>query len=107
MFSLHWHDPGGVVELECTIRNGRQYDIMWMRLQSEYNANSLRLSNGSDLIIKERRFKVKYNPESGSYKLTISEVRKSDEGKYQCKVNSILNFNSPYVTCKLLVFADH
>ena len=77
---------GGEVELTCTIRNGKEYPILWMRLQSEHNANSLPLSNGPNLIVKDRRFNLNYDPDSGSYKLTIRDVVKSDEGKYQCQV---------------------
>jgi len=79
-------DIGGTVELTCTIKNGKDYPILWMRLQSEHNKNALPISNGDTMIFKDRRFAVDYDSDAGSYKLTIKDVVKSDEGKYQCQV---------------------
>lgn len=59
-----------------------------MRLQSEQNGQPLPLTNGPSKIVKDRRFELDYDADSGSYKLTIDNVVKEDEGKYQCQVVS-------------------
>ena len=77
---------GGTVELVCTVKNGHEYPILWMRLKSEENNNPLPISTGPNLFLRDDRFKLDYDPNAGSYKLTIKDVVKSDEGRYQCQV---------------------
>merc|ERR1712029_340630 len=79
-------DIGGTVELVCTVKNGHEYPILWMRLKSEENNNPLPISTGPNLFLRDDRFKLDYDPNAGSYKLTIKDVVKSDEGRYQCQV---------------------
>ena len=86
------------MELTCTIKNGKDYPILWMRLQSEHNKNALPISNGENMIFKDRRFAVDYDSDAGSYKLTIKEVVKSDEGKYQCQGLFVYNLVSYLLT---------
>ena len=74
------------MELICTVKNGHEYPILWMRLESKENSNTLPISTGSNLFIRDSRFDLTYDPEAGSYKLTIMNVVKSDEGRYQCQV---------------------
>ena len=94
---------GGTVELTCTIKNGKDYPILWMRLQSEHNKNALPISNGDTMIFKDRRFAVDYDSDAGSYKLTIKDVVKSDEGKYQCQgLFVVYNFHDNVVTSQSL-----
>ena len=69
------------MELICTVKNGHEYPILWMRLESKENSNTLPISTGSNLFIRDSRFDLTYDPEAGSYKLTITNVVKSDEGR--------------------------
>jgi len=79
-------DIGGEVELVCTVQNGHEYPILWMRLESKDSKNTLPISTGSNLLVRDTRFDLKFEPEAGSYKLIIKDIVKSDEGKYQCQV---------------------
>lgn len=72
--------------MTCTIKNGHEYPILWMRLVSKGNNNTLPISTGSNLFVRDTRFALDYEPDAGSYKLTINDVVKSDEGRYQCQV---------------------
>ena len=63
-----------------------------MRLQSEYNTNSYHLSMGPNVTFEDERFSLDHDVESGSYQLNIRDVKRSDEGKYQCQVNTFFNF---------------
>lgn len=77
---------GGTVELVCTVKNGNEYPILWMRLESKDNKNTLPISTGPNLFIRDARFNLVFDANAGSYKLTIKDVVKTDEGRYQCQV---------------------
>ena len=70
----------------CTVKNGHEYPILWMRLESKDNKNTLPISTGPNLFIRDSRFNLSHEPEAGTYKLTIKDVVKTDEGRYQCQV---------------------
>ena len=72
--------------MTCTVKNGHEYPILWMRLESKQNANTLPISTGPNLFVRDTRFNLDFDPDAGSYKLTIKEVVKTDEGRYQCQV---------------------
>ncbi len=57
-----------------------------MRLESEQNSNPLPISSGTKLFVRDKRFGLEYDEDAGSYKLTIDDVVKTDEGRYQCQV---------------------
>lgn len=79
-------DIGGTVELVCTVKNGHEYPILWMRMESIGNKNTLPISTGPNLFVRDARFNLDHDPNAGTYKLTIKEVEKNDEGRYQCQV---------------------
>ena len=71
----------------CTFKNLNEHPILWMRLKSEENENPLPIATGPDnLIVRNDKFKLGFDPNAGTYKLTIKDVVKSDEGRYQCQV---------------------
>ena len=74
------------MELVCTVQNGHEYPILWMRLESKDSKNTLPISTGPNLLVRDSRFELNFEPEAGSYKLNIKDIVKSDEGKYQCQV---------------------
>ena len=77
---------GGTVELVCTVKNGNEYPILWMKLEDERKNNPVPISTGNKLFFKNSRYSLEFDPNAGSYKLIINDVAKSDEGKYQCQV---------------------
>jgi len=79
-------DIGGTVELVCTVKNGNEYPILWMKLEDERKNNPVPISTGNKLFFKNSRYSLEFDPNAGSYKLIINDVAKSDEGKYQCQV---------------------
>ena len=85
-YSLYLFFLGGTVEIECTVKNGNEYPILWMKLENEKTQNPVPISTGNKLFFKNSRFELDFDPNAGSYKLIISNVAKSDEGKYQCQV---------------------
>ena len=70
----------------CTVKNGHEYPILWMRMESIGNKNTLPISTGPNLFVRDARFNLDHDPNAGTYKLTIKEVEKNDEGRYQCQV---------------------
>ncbi len=77
---------GGSVELVCNLKNAKEYPILWLRLESEKNKNTLPISSAGNLLVRDNRFGLELNADEGTYKLTIKDVVRSDEGRYQCQV---------------------
>ena len=70
---------GGNVELTCTIQNGKEYPILWMRLGGK--REPFPISTGPSLLVHDKRFSLENDPETGSYILSIREVQKTDEAR--------------------------
>ena len=71
---------GGDIQLTCTIHNGKEYPILWMRLGGK--REPFPISTGPSLLVHDKRFHLENDPETGSYVLSIKDVQKSDEAKY-------------------------
>ncbi len=79
ILSFQFLIQGGNVELTCTIQNGKEYPILWMRLGGK--REPFPISTGPSLLVHDKRFSLENDPETGSYILSIREVQKTDEAR--------------------------
>jgi len=79
-------DIGEAVELVCTVKNGQDHPILWMKLEMGRSKNPVPLSTGEQILFKDSRYELDVDIAAGTYKLIISKVEKIDGGKYQCQV---------------------
>ena len=77
---------GGNVELVCRVENDNEYPVLWMRF--EENGKSFPISTGHNLFIKDSRFKLEHEKDTGTYTLSINKVEASDAAEYQCQVRT-------------------
>lgn len=84
-------DIGGTVELECSVQYAKEYTVLWVKNTRE-RGDSVFLSTGSSLVIKDSRFALRYDPSSSTYTLQIKDIQETDAGNYQCQV--ILSVNN-------------
>lgn len=78
-------DIGGSVELECSVQYANDYAVVWTKTGRD-RADSVFLSTGSALIIKDSRFSLRYDPSSSTYTLQIKDMQETDAGVYECQV---------------------
>lgn len=78
-------DIGGSVNLDCSVQYAREYSVIWTKIGRD-RSDSLFLSTGSSLTIKDSRFALRYNPSSSTYTLQIKDIQETDAGLYQCQV---------------------
>ena len=69
----HFVSLGGTVELVCTVKNGNEYPILWMKLEDERKNNPVPISTGNKLFFKNSRYSLEFDPNAGSYKLIIND----------------------------------
>lgn len=79
-------DIGGSIELECSVQYVREYPVLWYKVDNVDSARSIPLSAGSNLIVKDSRFSLRYDQASSTYTLQIKDIQENDAGKYQCQV---------------------
>lgn len=84
-------DIGGTVELECSVQYATEYTVLWVKSTRD-RGDSVFLSTGSSLVIKDSRFALRYDPSSSTYTLQIKDIQETDAGTYQCQV--ILSVNN-------------
>lgn len=75
---------GGDVDLTCTIANGKEYPILWIR--KDKSGDGFPISTGPNLLIPDKKFSLKNSEKEGTYTLTIRDVQPSDAATYQCQV---------------------
>lgn len=78
-------DIGGTVELECSVQYAKEYTVLWTKTLNE-RSDSVFLSTGSSLVIKDSRFALRHDPSSSTYTLQIKDIQETDAGIYQCQV---------------------
>jgi len=79
-------DIGGSIELECSVQYVRDFPVLWMKVDTVDPARTIPLSSGSNLIVKDSRFSLRYDQSSSTYTLQIKDIQENDQGKYQCQV---------------------
>jgi len=81
-------DIGETVELVCTVKQGKAYPIVWMKLEMGRTKTPVPLSTETKILFQNSRYKLEVDDKAGTYKLIISDVEKIDGGKYQCQVTT-------------------
>lgn len=97
---------GSIVQLECpyTATDGKR--LSWTYISSKgflkYSENSLINPNiPTDL---RKRLNITGNHTNGEYHLNITDVRESDEGKYECSVSGTSKINLEQLTIIRKIF---
>lgn len=75
-------DIGGTVEFDCSVQYATDYPVIWTKNAGD----SVFLSTGSTLVIKDSRFALRYDPNSSTYKLQIKDIQETDAGTYTCQI---------------------
>lgn len=80
-------DIGGTVELECSVQYAREYSVVWSKISKDRSGSeTVFLSTGSSLVIKDSRFALRYDQASTTYTLQIKDIQETDAGIYLCQV---------------------
>lgn len=79
-------DIGGSIELECSVQYVRDFPVLWIKVDNVDPSRTIPLSTGSNLIVKDSRFSLRYDQASSTYTLQIKDIQENDQGKYQCQV---------------------
>uniref|UniRef100_T1JMP5 Ig-like domain-containing protein n=1 Tax=Strigamia maritima TaxID=126957 RepID=T1JMP5_STRMM len=77
---------GGVINLECSVQFAQDYPIFWSRIDPSAPRDSLTLSSGSSMMIRDNRFSLRHDTATSTYTLQIKDIQESDAGTYQCQV---------------------
>lgn len=77
-------DIGGTVELECSVQYAREYSVIWSKFGR--GGDTVFLSTGSSLVIKDSRFALRFDQASTTYTLQVKDIQETDAGIYQCQV---------------------
>lgn len=84
-------DVGGTVELSCSVQYGTEYSVIWLKTGRNVR-DSIFLSTGTSLVVKESRFALLYDGSSATYTVLIKDLQETDAGLYQCEV--VLSVNN-------------
>lgn len=84
-------DVGGTVELSCSVQYGTEYSVIWLKTGRNIR-DSIFLSTGTSLVVKESRFALLYDGASATYTVLIKDLQETDAGLYQCEV--VLSVNN-------------
>lgn len=66
-------DIGGSIELECSVQYVRDYPVLWIKVDSVDASRTIPLSTGSNLIVKDSRFSLRYDQASSTYTLQVCD----------------------------------
>ncbi|KAK7575953.1 hypothetical protein V9T40_012239 [Parthenolecanium corni] len=87
---------GESAELSCSVRNSRDYPVMWLKMnRGRFDNDPLYLSSDSTILSKDSRLSLKNNTSSSTdtYTLKISNIQTSDAGIYECVIFlSMINY---------------
>jgi neuronal growth regulator 1 len=84
-------DLGATVELACSVQYGQDYAVIWLKRDQNSN-DSIYLSTGTSLVVKESRFALLYDGASATYIVLIKDLQAHDAGTYICEV--VLSVNN-------------
>lgn len=92
--------------MECSVQYVRDFPVLWIKIDNVDPSRTIPLSTGSNLIVKDSRFSLRYDQASSTYTLQvqtttlkllfqninsqccfqIKDIQENDAGKYQCQV---------------------
>jgi neuronal growth regulator 1 len=78
-------DIGSTVELQCSVQYAKEYSVLWIKT-GPTRSDSVFLSTGSSLVLRDSRFALRYDTDSSTYTLQIKDIQETDAGFYQCQV---------------------
>lgn len=84
-------DLGSSVELACSVQYGGDYSVIWLKRDKQSN-DTVYLSTGTSLVLKESRFTLLYDGASATYIILIKDLQAQDAGTYQCEI--VLSVNN-------------
>lgn len=84
-------DLGSTVELACSVQYGSDYSVIWLKRDKATN-DTVYLSTGTSLVLKESRFALLYDGASATYIVLIKDLQAQDAGTYQCEI--VLSVNN-------------
>lgn len=64
-------DIGGSIELECSVQYVRDFPVLWIKVDSVDPSRTIPISTGSNLIVKDSRFSMRYDQASSTYTLQV------------------------------------
>jgi neuronal growth regulator 1 len=84
-------DIGATVELACSVQFGGDFAVIWLKRDTKTN-DTIYLSTGTSLVVKESRFALLYDGASATYIVLIKDLQAHDAGTYVCEV--VLSVNN-------------
>lgn len=78
-------DIGGNVELDCSVQYASDYAVLWIKSNPQ-RTDTVFLSTGTSLVIKDTRFGLHYDIATSTYTLQIKDIQETDAGLYSCQV---------------------
>lgn len=67
-------DIGGSIELECSVQYVRDFPVLWIKMDNVDPSRTIPLSTGSNLIVKDSRFSLRYDQASSTYTLQVGTI---------------------------------
>lgn len=78
-------DIGGTVQLDCSVQYATDFSVTWTKTNPQ-RTDTVFLSTGSSLVLKDTRFSLRYDLASSTYTLQIKDIQETDAGIYSCQV---------------------
>lgn len=78
-------DIGGTVQLDCSVQYASEFSVTWTKTNAQ-RTDTVFLSTGSSLVLKDTRFSLRYDLASSTYTMQIKDIQETDAGIYSCQV---------------------
>ncbi|CAH1732422.1 unnamed protein product [Aphis gossypii] len=97
-------DIGDEAEMACSTKYSREFNVSWVKVAEDPIDESIVLSSGSTLIVKDPRVSLitEIKQDSSRYIIHIHDVQEDDASIYRCDVITGINDKISYYT-QLLV----
>ncbi|CAH1732425.1 unnamed protein product [Aphis gossypii] len=87
-------DIGSEVDLDCSTKHSREFNVLWIKVIKNQTDESIVLSSGSTLIVKDPRVSLvtEIKQDSSRYIIHINNIQEDDASTYRCDL--ITGFNN-------------